>query len=124
MAKGGGAGRGQGQGGQSPFQKGKGNKGPGLGGPGQGEGGIAPKEADDVGLEKTKLQGQYGKGRATVVGTFKGDPSKAAPSTEYGQAFSGYQQEADDALNKEEIPLGQKDAVRDYFESVRPKQGK
>ncbi len=64
-----------------------------------------------------------GRGRMTVVGTVKGDPGKASPSTAYGEAFSAYQQEADDALTKEEIPPGQKDAVREYFESVRPKQG-
>ncbi len=114
--------RGQGQG-QGPFQKGRGQGRGGLGGPGQGRGGIAPKSPDDVGLERERLRGRYGRGRVTVVGTFKGDPGKASAKTEYGETFNAYQQEADDALIKEEIPLGQKEAVREYFESVRPKQG-
>lgn len=95
-----------------------------MGGPGQGRGGIAPKAPDDVGLEPSRIQGEFSRGKMTVVGSFKGDPSEASPTTDYGQVFSTYQEEAKHALTKEEIPLGQKETVREYFESVRPKRGK
>lgn len=129
MKKGGGKGKGSGQAdewsaGRSPFEKGdsRGKRGSGLGGPGQGQGGIAPKAPDDVALEKTKVKGQLGKGAASTLGFFKGDPAQASPTAEYGEMYSDYQEEANDALTKEDIPLGQKDFVKEYFESIRPKQ--
>ena len=112
-----------GKGGRSPFEKGdsRGKRGSGTGGPGQGEG-TRPKAPDDVGLEKTKVKGQFGPGSATTLGFFKGDPSQASPSAGYGEMYNAYQEDANDALTKEDIPLGQKEVVKEYFESIRPKQ--
>lgn len=109
--------------GRGEFKKGDSDKeGPGLGGPGRGRGGVAPKAPEDVGLEKTKIKGRLGKGSAATLGFFRGDPAKASPTVEYTELYSDYQEEAKDALTKEEIPLGQKEFVKEYFESIRPKQ--
>ena len=110
--------------GRGEFKKGdsRGKKGPGMGGPGEGRGGVRSKAPDDVGLEKTRIKGTLGKGSAATLGFFRGDPAKASPTVEYGELYSEYQEEAKDALTKEEIPLGQKEFVKEYFESIRPKQ--
>lgn len=126
QCKGGGEGQGSGMG--QSFQKGLAlnrGKGAGLGGPGQGRGNQVGELPDvNVSLTPTMLPGQVqdGKMLASIM-------QKTAPETDAAsnvQVISGAvvqaQQEAEEALTREEIPRGSEEFVRQYFGTLE--QGK
>ena len=95
-----------------------------MGGRGQGEGGVAPEtEGGDEQFSPTRLSGKFdARGRVIAFRYFRGLPEKGEAVEEYRQVFRAYDEAARDSLNREEIPLGYRECVRKYFESVRPKE--
>ena len=93
----------------------------GFGGPGIGRGGN-PGEigAPPVDFESSKIRGMLGKGKILGVMTFRGEGEKGEVTVDYVETFMEYRQKAEDALEKEEIPHGYKDYVRQYFDAVKP----
>jgi len=108
--------------GKMGYQKGLGlgggGKGPGMGGPGQGRGNQVGELPDvNVAMTPTMLPGEVNEGKmlASIL-------QKTAPDTESEanvQVLSGVvvqaQQEAEEALTREEIPRGSAEFVRQYF---------
>ncbi len=93
--------------------------GDGSGGPGQGRGGEPPESPDDVGIDKTKVRGQLGKG--TYVGAYflKGEPPKGEAAAQYAEVERAYAEAALDALHKQKVPPQYRDFVKKYFDGIR-----
>ncbi len=91
----------------------------GLGGPGQGRGGEAPEKPEDVGVDKTKVNSQLGKGTYVGVYSMKGDPPKGEAAAQYEEVRQQSAEHALDALSKQKVPQSHRDFVRDYFDAIR-----
>jgi len=105
------------------WAEGEGGWGPGMGGPGRGQGGMVGDLPDvDAGLDAALLPGELTKGRILAGILQRGTPDgDATPEREYiAGAFVEVRQQAEQALNKEEIPPGSKEFVRQYFGSLDP----
>ena len=111
--KGQGEGQGEGQMGQVPG-------GQGMNG-GQGTGPRPEGVAEGIGFDRTKLKGKQGEG--DIVGSFfvKGVPPKGPSEVKYVEMLGQYEHENAEALEKEPIPVGQREQVRKYFDSLKPK---
>jgi hypothetical protein len=100
--------------------------GPGMRGPGIGQGnstGPLPDVKD--GFEPTMLPGQMTQGKALldIVQRTAPDPSDAKSTAQYVEGVVlEAQQQAEQALTKEEIPAGSKEFVRQYFGSLEPSE--
>ncbi|MBN2312028.1 MAG: hypothetical protein JXR94_23825 [Candidatus Hydrogenedentes bacterium] len=95
----------------------------GLRGPGQGRGGRIGDLPDTEGaLEATMLSGDMTKGRilATIMQRAAPDESVESTLDVVSEAFVEVQQQAEQALTKEEIPPGAREFVRQYFGSLEP----
>lgn len=98
-------------------------RGSGMGGSGQGEGNEVGELPDvEVGLVPTKADGRITKGRMLAEILQRSAPeSGEEPTVEALEgAFVEMQQEAEQALVKEEIPPASKEYVRQYFGSLEP----
>ena len=97
--------------------------GPGMGGPGRGRGARVGELSDvNATFKPTMLPGSLTKGKLLADIIQKGAPDEGAEATlEYVTGtFQAVQQEAEQALTKEEIPPGAKEFVRQYFGSIEP----
>ena len=90
-------------------------------GPGLGTGPRPEGIADGVGFEKTKLKGRQGP-EGEIVGSFfvKGVPPKGPAEVKYVEMLGKYEHENAEALEREPIPVGQREQVRKYFDSLKP----
>lgn len=77
-------------------------------------------EPGDVKFDRSKLGGQMGEGE--LIGSFfvRGVPPKGPTQTKYVEMLEQYEHEASQALEKEPIPAGQRDQVRQYFDALKP----
>lgn len=109
-----GAGKGPGMWGQ-----GQGDKGPGMGGPGQGRGGqIGELPETNTGFSPTMLPGgiQDGPMLATITETAPPDAEGEESTINFAPVnMAIVRQEAERALEQEEIPPGAREFVRQYF---------
>ncbi|GEM_PF-2406306 len=98
----------------------KGKGGRGMGG-GLGEGPRPEGVADNVKFDRTKLKGVQGE-EGEIVGSFfvKGVPPKGPAEVKYVEMLGKYEHENAEALEKEPIPVGQREQVRKYFDSLKP----
>lgn len=99
--------------------------GPGMGGPGRGAGGqVGNLPNPNVAFQPTKLQGGMTKGKILAGIMQKTTPDQdAQPTQDYVvKTFESVQQEAEQALTKEEIPPGAKEYVRQYFGNLEPEE--
>lgn len=87
-------------------------------GPGRGTG-KRPESPDDVGIEKTKVPSQLGKGTYVGAYSMKGEPPKGTAAAEYSAVQQAYAEKAMDALSKQKVPATYRDFVRDYFDAIR-----
>ena len=95
----------------------------GFGGAGIGRGGTTgPLGTPPVEFDRKKIHGMLGKGKILGALSFRGKGEKGEATLNYVETFMEYRQKAEDALEKEEIPLGYKNYVRRYFDAVQPKQ--
>jgi hypothetical protein len=99
----------------------------GMGGPGRGRGnttGPLPDVADA--FEPTMLPGEMTQGKilADIIQRTTPDEEDANPTVDYIEGvFQQVEQQAEQALTKEEIPAGAKEFVRQYFGSLEPQGG-
>ncbi|MHC5037937.1 MAG: hypothetical protein ACYTHM_11540 [Planctomycetota bacterium] len=95
-----------------------------MGGRGQGKGGVAPEsDADGIKFKTTRLSGRIDpRGRVIASRYFRGLPEKGEAAAEYRNVFQNYEKMARHSLNKEEIPLGYREYIKQYFDSVCPKE--
>lgn len=97
--------------------------GPGMRGPGRGRGGqVGPLPDDKVTLRPTTLPGRVTREKALLSILQRASPETGAKSSieAVPDAFVKVEQEAEQALTKEEIPPGSKEFVRQYFGSLEP----
>jgi hypothetical protein len=112
--------------GQSPWKPGQSTKfGSGMGGPGRGKGGSTGPLADsNANFVPTVAPGDMTKGKMLADMVQKTAPDGDAEST--AQFVSGQiqqqVQEMEQAVTKEEIPLGSRELIRQYFGSIDPNQ--
>lgn len=94
--------------------------GSGQGGPGIGKGGKASESGNkNVRFDKEKVKGQFDNKGEILGGIFvKGEATKGEAKREYVEAYKSEIQESTDALTKEDIPLGYKQFVSTYFDSI------
>lgn len=95
----------------------------GMGNRGHGRGGRVGDLPDvQAGFDPTLLPGELTKGKILASILQRGAPDENAKSNlEYvSGAFVEVRQKAEEALNKEEIPPGSKEFVRQYFGSLEP----
>jgi hypothetical protein len=91
-----------------------------MGGPGIGSGGKAPESGNrNVKFDKEKVKGILDSKGEILGGIFvKGQATKGEAKKEYVEAYKAEIQESTDALTKEDIPLGYKQFVSTYFDSI------
>lgn len=91
----------------------------GSGGPGIGEGGSVPFSNDDVvGFEDTFIKGQKNEGQIIAVFETEATAPRGESRLDYSRIPQSYQQVAADAITDQEIPVGMRNAVKDYFEAI------
>ncbi len=123
-----GEGQGQGQGqqgqgqGQGDWKQGDPNQqGQGSGGPGQGQGGEPPDAGlIDVDFTDEMIHGQKNKGEILAVIEVDAPAVRGESSVKYHQIYDTQAQKAADSMRQNEIPLGYRNAVKDYFEAINP----
>jgi chemotaxis protein histidine kinase CheA len=96
-------------------------QGPGMGGPGRGRGNSIGELPDtQYALQPEVLPGEMTRGKLLATIMQRANPGSEAESTVdmSGLAAIQVQQEAEQALTKEEIPPGAREAVRQYFGSL------
>jgi hypothetical protein len=116
---------------------GKGTKGEQLG-MGEGQGQSEQKEGLGIGSETVenifgdrskidaqrnavKIEGQTGEGQS-FENVLRGTAEASTSTVEYRELFNNYTPEAEEAIFKENIPLGSKYYIKRYFEAIRPQQ--
>ena len=111
----------KGAGGKKPWSAGESTKqGNGMGGPGKGQGsevGDLPEDAN-VDFQPTTLPGEQTKGKILTEITERTAPVLDGETSQVEAVQGGFeavQQQAEEALNQEEIPAGSKELVRQYF---------
>lgn len=68
-----------------------------------------------------KVEGEAGEG-ASFENILRGAGEKTASTVEYRELFNNYAPEAEEAVFKENIPLGSKYYIKRYFEGIRPQR--
>lgn len=107
--------------GKAGYQKGLAlgsGKGPGMGGPGQGQGGRVGELPDvNVAMTPTMLPGGMNEGKmlASILQKTSPDTDSDSNVEIVSGAVVKAQQEAEEALTREEIPRGTEEFVRQYF---------
>jgi cell division protein FtsB len=120
-------------GGQCPYCDGTGvSMGSGMGaaagsgsGDGGGEGagyGYRAEQADNTATTRVKIKGRPTKGKIIAQFMVKGEQVKGESNIELRETFKQYQQEGEEALSKENIPISYKNYVRDYMDAIQPQQ--
>jgi hypothetical protein len=95
----------------------------GMGGPGRGQGNqVGELGNPNVGFQPTRLPGEMTKGKILAGIMQKALPDEGAqPTQEFVvKQFEQVQQEAEQALTKEEIPPAAREFVRQYFGTLEP----
>lgn len=95
------------------------NSGMGSGGPGTGEGGNVPFSNDDiVAFEDTFIKGQKNEGEIIAVFETEATAPRGESRIDYSRIPQSYEQVAADAITDQDIPVGMRNAVKDYFETI------
>ena len=90
----------------------------GMGGPGRGRGGRAPFTETDTTLLPDRVSGQFQD--APILGSVLVDglPARGEASVEFSDVVLQSRQAAEDALNRENVPLTYRSSVRRYFDAL------
>jgi len=92
--------------------------------------GIGSESIEDIFGDRTKMDaqrnqvkvaGQLGEG-PSFENVLRGTAEDSTSTVEYRELFNQYTPEAEEAIFKENIPLGSKYYIKRYFESIRPQQ--
>ena len=71
-------------------------------------------------FEKTKIPGQVRPGEIIAAMKFRGAAPTGEALVKYKEAFEAASEEAEEALEKEQIPLGMRKYIKEYFNRVKP----
>lgn len=106
--------------------KGQGGKGKGSGTGDGGQGSGPPPEGTDEGkTQETRVSGKIdARGKAIASMYILGIPEAGPASAEYKDVMRTFERKVRDSLGKEEIPLGYREAIKNYFESVCPRENR
>lgn len=78
-----------------------------------------PKYVDSKTYD-TRVKGKMGEGQMVELGEVNGKPMPEKGFVPYSEIYKDSKQQAEDALDKEEVPAGYKEYVKNYFESIDP----
>lgn len=107
-----------------PWKPGDSRKqGNGMGGPGIGRGGKAPFEDTDFQMTADQLKAKLQRGPVAGILPIDGQSVLTDSIVTVEETLFEYRQAAEDALNKEQIPVAYRNHVRAYFESLNPTAG-
>lgn len=90
--------------------------------------GIGSEAAENIFGDRTKMdaqhspakvEGQIGEGQS-FENILRGTAEASTSTVEYRELFNNYTPEAEEAIIKENIPIGSKYYIKRYFESIRP----
>jgi hypothetical protein len=100
--------------------------GTGTGGSGKGRGGSSPEgKGEGIEFKETRISGKIGPLGKSIASTFiLGIPEGGDATAEYKEVLGVFEKKVRDSLDKEEIPLGYREAIKKYFESVCPKENR
>ncbi len=114
-----GNGKGFGKGGTNPWKPGfSRNQGNGMGGPGIGRGGKAPFAETTTQMSPDKLKSMFGNAPIQAILPVDGAAVKGQSTIMVNDsAIFEYNQESEEALTKERVPLPIRNQVRSYFET-------
>ncbi len=96
------------------------SKGTGMGGPGQGRGGNPEDPGEvDVDFIESRPEGLFDK-RADLDASWEvdGEPLESQANMQVVESHATGDQAKDDALDREEVPIGYEELVRDYFSDL------
>lgn len=96
------------------------NQGAGMGKAGIGRGGKASFEDTDVTMTADQLRAKLQKGPVAGILPVDGQSVQTDSTITVEETMFEYKQAAEDALNKEQIPVAYRNHVRAYFESLNP----
>ena len=71
-------------------------------------------------LPNAQVKGERSKEGNELQQNYTGDPEAFKSNTPYFQAYVSSRKQAENSLNKENIPVAYKKQVRDYFDSIKP----
>jgi len=74
--------------------------------------------------QDTQIHGKRGDTGKTYSTIIRSAPEKQAARAPYYQVYQDYEAAAEEALTREDIPRGYKTYVREYFDALRPEEGK
>jgi hypothetical protein len=93
----------------------------GLGNAGIGQGGHVGPQQPLPGVKKDELvRGTVNEKGDKLTKSYKGLPDATKDKAAYYQVMSDNKKAAEASLNKEEIPAGYKEQVKQYFNSIQP----
>lgn len=90
-----------------------------MGGPGQGRGGQAQFSDQQTTFKREQLNQQLDKGKILSILKVDGPQQKGEATVEFLQVVQQYSQEAEDALDREHIPLHMQKLVRNWLDTLR-----
>jgi predicted nucleic acid-binding protein len=104
--------------GQGKPKPGSGN-GSGMGGPGQGKGNIAPEDDSVVtNFQTEKDKSKLNAGKILLSWKTKGMAPKGEAVKDYQESLDTIRQDAAQALETEQIPAGDHDVIKKYFDTI------
>ena len=92
----------------------------GMGGPGQGKGGIAPEDdSQQTTFTPEKVPSQLTAGRMLMRLRTTGEAEKGEAKQQIDEALQAVQQEAAEAVLRQDVPPGYHAAIKSYFEGMQ-----
>ena len=90
-----------------------------MGGAGRGRGNVAPISDQKTAFQKSQLPQKMDAGKIISVIKVEGAQVKGEAKLQFESALKEYSQEAEESLDREQIPLHMRDFVGDYYDSIR-----
>jgi hypothetical protein len=78
----------------------------------------------DVDFEDELIQGEKNEGEILAVIEIDAPAVRGESNIQYQEVYTRQAQKAADAMRTNEIPMGYRNAVRDYFEAINPESGR
>ena len=90
-----------------------------MGGPGQGKGGQAEFSEQQTTFVKEQLPQKLDKGKVLAIIKVPGQQKTGEANVEFQQVVQEYSQEAEEALDRENIPVHMKKLVGNWLDTLR-----
>lgn len=81
---------------------------------------IYAPERTDVQTTNERVSGQKNEGGRELTTPVRGAPEKQPSMAPYYEVYEAYATDAEEALNREDIPRSHERQVREYFKSIQP----